>query len=81
MTTIDWSGFDAEPEWFCHCQCGVIYESHVKLALDLGKRRMFARKPCPSCNLTENHLRRITSDLETVTIHAPGRAPEPKDET
>lgn len=63
---IDWSLFDDDSESTIECRCGFIFRSHVKY---IGNpiNKVVSRKLCPGCS-TNCNLRRVSSDLEVMTI-------------
>ena len=66
---IDWSDFINFPENTCYCECGSTYRSHTKLVRK-DKFIIFSEKPCPNCRKTEGHLRRVSSDPDTMTLQS-----------
>lgn len=68
---VDWSKFDQYPEDTITCQCGAVYRSHAKGKIEVDAFVLYTRKPCPGCGKTSDHVRRVSSDPELVTLKAP----------
>ena len=67
MSDINWAEFDKFPEDACYCKCGKIYRSHVKIVKGNGLI-LVSRNPCPNCQETKGHLRKVSSDPEKWII-------------
>jgi hypothetical protein len=72
MSEIDWSILDGDPECTIYCQCGAVYRSHFKAKMADDGLHQHTRKPCPQCQRSVDHARRVSSDPERMTI---GRKP------
>lgn len=63
---IDWSICDRYSEDTAECNCGAVWRTHTKFALEPSPH-IEARKACPACGFRDR-VRASRSDWETETI-------------
>jgi ribosomal protein S27AE len=69
IPSVDWSKFDKYPRPEVQCHCGAVYMSHHKLVrVEGGHIASVTRTACPSCGESVDHVQRVSSGPERMTI-------------